>query len=143
MLRITVVENALEDQWTLQGTLTKGSVAELLSSWRASACPSGRRRIVNLDKVTSIDKSGEEALSMIMREGATVVASGVYTRHLLDELRARETSARGFAGLNPELTPAPGAAVTPVLEKPSNGSQKRILRASWTLKGSPGPMPGE
>ncbi len=26
MLRITVVENALEDQWTLQGTLTKGSV---------------------------------------------------------------------------------------------------------------------
>jgi hypothetical protein len=88
MLRITVVEDALEDHWTLQGTLTKCSVAELLSSWRASACPSGRRRIVNLDKVTSIDKSGEEALSMIMREGATVVASGVYTKHLLDELRA-------------------------------------------------------
>jgi LytTr DNA-binding domain len=89
MLRITVVENAAEDQWTLQGTLTKSSVAELLSSWRASPCPSGRRRIVNLDKVTSIDKSGEEALSMIMRDGATVVASGVYTRHLLKELRAR------------------------------------------------------
>jgi DNA-binding LytR/AlgR family response regulator len=84
------VENASEDQWTLQGTLTKYSVAELLSSWRASTCPSGRRRIVNLDKVTSIDKSGEEALSLIMREGATVVASGVYTRHLLDELRARK-----------------------------------------------------
>jgi hypothetical protein len=92
MLRITVVENASEDQWTLQGTLTKYSVAELLSSWRASTCPSGRRRIVNLDKVTSIDKSGEEALSMIMREGATVVASGVYTRHLLDELRARKAA---------------------------------------------------
>jgi LytTr DNA-binding domain len=89
MLRITVVENAAEDQWTLQGTLTKYSVDELLSSWRASTCPSGRRRIVNLDKVTSIDKSGEEALSMIMRDGATVVASGVYTKHLLDELRAR------------------------------------------------------
>jgi len=92
MLRITVVENASEDQWTLQGTLTKYSVAELLSSWRASTCPSGRRRIVNLDKVTSIDKSGEEALSMIMRDGATVVASGVYTRHLLDELRARKAA---------------------------------------------------
>jgi hypothetical protein len=93
MLRITVVENALEQRWILQGTLTKGSVAELLSSWRAStACPSGRRRVVDLDKVTSIDKSGEEALSMIMRDGATVVASGVYTRHLLDELRARKAS---------------------------------------------------
>jgi hypothetical protein len=93
MLRITVVENALEQRWILQGTLTKGSVAELLSSWRAStACPSGRRRVVDLDKVTSIDKSGEEALSMIMRDGATVVGSGVYTRHLLDELRARKAS---------------------------------------------------
>jgi DNA-binding LytR/AlgR family response regulator len=92
MLRITVVENAAEARWTLQGTLTKCSVAELLSSWRASTCPSGRRRIVNLDKVTSIDKSGEEALSMIMRDGATVVASGVYTRHLLDELRARKAT---------------------------------------------------
>ena len=89
MLRITVVESALEDRWILQGTLTKSSVGELISSWRASTpCPSGRRRVVDLDKVTSIDKSGEEALSMIMREGATVVASGVYTRHLLAELRA-------------------------------------------------------
>jgi DNA-binding LytR/AlgR family response regulator len=44
---------------------------------------------VDLNKVTSIDKSGEEALSMIMRDGATVVASGVYTRHLLEELRSR------------------------------------------------------
>jgi ABC-type transporter Mla MlaB component len=89
MLRITVEENALEDRWILQGTLTKYWVAELISCWRAStACQSGRRRIVDLDKVTSIDKSGEEALCMIMRDGATVVASGVYTRHLLDELRA-------------------------------------------------------
>jgi len=93
MLRITVVESALEDRWILQGRLTKCSVDELISSWRAStACPSGRRRILDLDKVTSIDKSGEEALSMIMRDGATVVASGVYTRHLLDELRTRKTS---------------------------------------------------
>jgi ABC-type transporter Mla MlaB component len=90
MLRITVVENALEDRWTLQGTLTKSSVVELLSNWRASTCSLGRRRIVNLDKVTSIDKSGEEAICLIMRDGATVVASGVYTKHLLDELKARE-----------------------------------------------------
>ena len=90
MLRITIVESASEDRWVLQGMLTKGSVAELISSWRAShPCSTGRRRIVDLNKVTSIDKSGEEALSMMMRDGATVVASGVYTRHLLDELRAR------------------------------------------------------
>jgi hypothetical protein len=90
MLRITVVESPLEERWILQGRLTKYSVAELISSWRASSpCLPGRRRIVDLNKVTSIDKSGEEALSMIMRDGATVVASGVYTRHLLEELRSR------------------------------------------------------
>ena len=89
MLRITVVESPAEEKWILQGSLTKSSVAELISSWRASSpCPSERRRIVDLNKVTSIDKSGEEALSMIMRDGATVVASGVYTSHLLAELRA-------------------------------------------------------
>ncbi len=95
MLRITVVESALEDRWILQGRLTKCSVAELISSWRAStACSSGRRCVVDLDKVTSIDKSGEEALSMIMKDGATVVGSGVYTKHLLDELRAGKATPR-------------------------------------------------
>ena len=97
MLRITVVENALEDRWILQGRLTKASVAELISGWRAStACPSGRCRIVDLDEVTSIDKSGEEALSMMIRDGAIIVASGVYTRHLLEELRARKTNREDF-----------------------------------------------
>ncbi len=90
MLRITVVESPAEERWILQGSLTKSSVAELISSWRSSSpCLPGRQRIVDLNKVTSIDKSGEEALSMIMRDGATVVASGVYTRHLLEELRSR------------------------------------------------------
>ncbi len=90
MLRITVMENSLEERWILQGRLTKRSVAELVLSWRAStAQPLPRRRIVDLNEVTSIDKSGEEALSMMVHDGATFVASGVYTRHLLDQLQAR------------------------------------------------------
>ncbi len=90
MLRITVMENSLEERWILQGRLTKRSVAELISSWRASTVqPSPRCRIVDLNEVTSIDKSGEEALSMMVHDGATFVASGVYTRHLLDQLQAR------------------------------------------------------
>ena len=90
MLRITVTETAVEERWILQGQLSKRSVAELVSSWRASvAQPPARCRIVDLDEVTSIDKSGEEALLMMVRDGATFVASGVYTRHLLDQLQAR------------------------------------------------------
>jgi hypothetical protein len=67
-------------------------VAELISTWRASpTCPSSKRRIVDLEQVTSIDKSGEEALSIMIRDGATVLASGVYTRHLVEELLAQKT----------------------------------------------------
>jgi ABC-type transporter Mla MlaB component len=93
MLRITVTETAVEERWILQGQLTKRSVAELVSSWRASlAQPPSRCRIVDLNEVTSIDKSGEEALLMMVRDGATFVASGVYTKHLLDQLQARQTN---------------------------------------------------
>ena len=95
MLRITVTENALEERWILQGRLTKHSVDELTSSWRASvAQPPTRCRIVDLNEVTSIDKSGEEALSMMLHDGATFVASGVYTRHLLDQLQAQRANQR-------------------------------------------------
>jgi ABC-type transporter Mla MlaB component len=93
MLRITVTESDVDERWILQGQLTKGSVAELVSSWRASvAQPPARCRIVDLNEVTSIDKSGEAALLMMVRDGATFVASGVYTKHLLDQLQARQTN---------------------------------------------------
>jgi len=93
MLRITVTETGVEERWILQGQLTKRSVAELISSWRAyGAQPPARYRIVDLNEVTSIDKSGEEALLMMVRDGATFVASGVYTKHLLDQLQARQTN---------------------------------------------------
>ncbi len=95
MLRITVTESASEERWILQGQLTKPSVAELVSSWRASvAQPLGRCRIVDLNEVTSIDKSGEDAILMMVRDGATFVASGVYTKHLLVQLQARQIDPR-------------------------------------------------
>ncbi len=92
MLRITVKEDGLEERWILQGKLTKSSVAELISTWRASIASSATKsRIVDLDQITSIDKSGEEALSIMISDGATILASGVYTKHLVDQLRERST----------------------------------------------------
>jgi hypothetical protein len=90
MLRITLKENAFEQRWVLQGRLTKYSIAELLSNWRV-ACdhPSARSRIVDLNEVTVIDKSGEEVLAMMIGEGAQFVATGLYTKHLLEALHER------------------------------------------------------
>jgi hypothetical protein len=60
------------------------------------ARPSTRYRIVDLNEVTSIDKSGEDALSMMVHDGATFVASGVYTKHLLNQLQARQANQKRF-----------------------------------------------
>jgi DNA-binding LytR/AlgR family response regulator len=92
MLRITVEENGLVEKWILQGHLTENSIMELVLNWRASR--TGRTEqhcIVDLNEITSIDKSGEEALLMMIRDGAEFIASGLYTKHLLESLKARET----------------------------------------------------
>ena len=90
MLRITVKEKESEQRWTLQGRLTKECVAELLSNWQAARSrPFAGNRIVDLNGITVIDRSGEEVLSMMISEGATFVATGVYTKHLLEALHER------------------------------------------------------
>ena len=87
MLRITVKEKDSEQRWSLQGRLTKECVAELVSNWQAARSrPSAGNRIVDLNEITVIDKSGEEGLSMMIDEGATFVATGLYTKHLLEAL---------------------------------------------------------
>ena len=90
MLRITVSERASEQRWTLQGRLTKECIDELVCSWRAARThPSAGTRIVDLNQITVIDKSGEEVLSMMIGEGTKFVATGLYTKHRLEALRIR------------------------------------------------------
>jgi anti-anti-sigma regulatory factor len=91
MLRITVKEIAAEQRWILQGRLTKNSVPELVSNWQAARDRSSSSKcIVDLNEVTVIDKSGEEVLSMMIDEGARFVASGLYTKLLLQTLLERK-----------------------------------------------------
>ena len=93
MLRITVSENASERRWVLQGRLTGPSIEELITNWRANRdCPSTQKCIVDLNDVTFIDRDGEQVLSMMIEEGATFVANGLYTKHLLESLSARVAS---------------------------------------------------
>ena len=95
MLRITVKEKDSEQRWTLQGRLTKECVAELVSNWGAARSrPSAGIRIVDLNEITVIDKCGEEVLSMMIGEGARFVATGLYTKHLLEALHERAVNSR-------------------------------------------------
>src|ERR1700751_6142812 len=71
MLRVTMIENASEQRWVLQGRLTAGFIGELAANWCASRDREPtRRRVVNLTEVTTIDKDGEQVLLMMIKDGA-------------------------------------------------------------------------
>jgi hypothetical protein len=90
MLRITVTESASEQRWVIQGRLTGSSLEELTTSWRANRdCPPTKSRIVDLNGITCIDKDGEQVLLMMIRDGAKFVATGLYTKHLLESLSGK------------------------------------------------------
>ena len=87
MLRITVTENDSEQRWVLQGRLTGSFLEELTASWCANRDgPPTQSRIVDLNGVTCIDKEGEQVLLRMIRDGAKFVATGLYTKHLLESL---------------------------------------------------------
>ncbi len=93
MLRITVTENTSEQRWVLQGRLIGSTIDELTASWRANQrCSPTQSCVVDLNEVTSIDKEGERVLLMMIKDGAKLVASGLYTKHLLESLSTRTGS---------------------------------------------------
>ena len=93
MLKITITNTAKEERWTLQGRLVVPWVKELKATWkRTHPSAQERRCIVNLDEVTFIDKSGERMLRCMSSQGAQLVASDVYVKHVLDRLRSESIS---------------------------------------------------
>ena len=87
MLRITVTENESEQRWVLQGRLTGSFLEELTAGWCANRNrPQIQSRTVDLNEVTCIDKDGEQVLLMMIKDGAKFVATGLYTKHLLESL---------------------------------------------------------
>lgn len=88
MLRISNRTTAEEVRWVLCGRLAGPWVGELRSSWnqaRDRSCD--RRHVIDLSDVTSIDDRGEALLGELKDEGAEFEARGVYTKHLLENLR--------------------------------------------------------
>lgn len=96
MLRITVTEGASEQRWVLQGRLTGSAAEELTANWRTNRRDRRPTQgcIVDLNEITSIDKDGEQVLLMMIRDGARFVATGLYTKHLLESLSAAVANRR-------------------------------------------------
>ena len=88
MLKITVTETQTEKRWILQGRLVGPWVRELRSCWKKSHRAQGSQRcVVDLNDVMFIDKSGERLLRAMSKKGAELVASGLYTKHVLENVK--------------------------------------------------------
>jgi len=85
MLRI-----CFSQHWTLCGQLAGPWVQELRACWEhARNVAAGSAAKVDLSDVTFIDEDGEKLLSDMRAEGVEFVATGVATRHLIENLKPR------------------------------------------------------
>ena len=100
MLRITIIEESMEQRWTLQGRLSGPWVAQLKSNWEKSHGQNGYRKcVVDVSGVTFVDLDGERVLAAMIKDGAEFIASGVYTKHILETLeKRRQRWIRKFMG---------------------------------------------
>jgi len=91
MLRITIAETLTEQRWTLEGRLVQPWVSELKSNWaRAGTARRERKCVVDLTGVTFIDKSGERALAALFKQGAELIATGVYTQYVVHNIEKKK-----------------------------------------------------
>ena len=91
MLKITNNTAVNEERWILSGQLAGLWVPELRSNWDQVRDRSrGRKYVIDLSDVTLIDDSGEGLLGELRGEGAELVARGMYTKHLIENIESKE-----------------------------------------------------
>jgi hypothetical protein len=88
MLKINFSETPAEERWILHGRLTDPWVHEFRVCWRNHRRNVERACIVDLNEVTFIDKCGERLLRMLARRGSQFTATGIYTKHILEQITA-------------------------------------------------------
>jgi hypothetical protein len=89
LLKITMNELPNEQRWALQGHLVGEWADELMSTWTKTRHAGDTRKcIVELVEVASIDRNGEAVLAELMSQGVEFIASDVYTKHVLQNLRS-------------------------------------------------------
>jgi len=93
MLRITIAETRNEQKWTLEGRLVHPWISELKSNWmRTETARRERKCVVDLTGVTFIDRSGEKVLAELSKQGAELIATGCYTRHVVRNIERKKSN---------------------------------------------------
>jgi anti-anti-sigma regulatory factor len=93
MLRITIAETPTEQKWTVEGRLVFPWISELKSTWtRTRTTRRERKCVVDLTGVTFIDKNGERVLAALSKQGAELIATGCYTRHVVQNIERKKSN---------------------------------------------------
>jgi ABC-type transporter Mla MlaB component len=85
MLRVTVHEDRSLCRLELAGRLDGPWVAETEQAWHSSLC-SAKQIEVDVRQLTGVDDCGKRLLAAMHREGARLVAEGVWMRTLIEEI---------------------------------------------------------
>ena len=98
ILELTMTDTATEEKWTLQGRLVWPWINQLRAHWmKTHRAAEGRTCIVVLNKVSSIDESGERMLRTMYNQGAQLVASSVDIERVLERLKSIAQGGRPWA----------------------------------------------
>jgi outer membrane protein TolC/ABC-type transporter Mla MlaB component len=90
MLKISFSEIPTEEKWILEGRLTEPWVRELRTSWKSNhRTAKDRACVVDLNEITFVDKSGQQLLCALVREGAQCIARGIYIKQILENLTTK------------------------------------------------------
>jgi anti-anti-sigma regulatory factor len=82
-----IAETPFEQKWILQGRLCGQWAADLKAKWDASRnARAGRKVVIDLENVLRVDQTGEQALLGMAAEGARLISSRAYMRHILGGL---------------------------------------------------------
>jgi len=92
MLRTMIADSPFEQKWVLQGRLCGQWAEDLRGKWESSRnARKGRRCAIDLEDVTCVDSKGERVLLEMATEGAELLASRAYMKHVLESLKQLHT----------------------------------------------------
>jgi anti-anti-sigma regulatory factor len=87
VLRTIITEDPSEQKWTLQGRLCGQWAADLKEKWEQSrSTRAGRKCVVDLEDVMTVDRTGETTLLEMALEGARLIAHRAYMKYILEEV---------------------------------------------------------
>ena len=91
MLKISTIESSSQCRLVLEGKLIAPWAGELRTACeRARADLQGRKLVVDIRYLISINQEGENVLLELMDNGVMLRGCGVFTKHILKELAERK-----------------------------------------------------